>query len=128
MKVVFPIQLKLTDDADNIKDLVPNPLIEVGKADLTEHLHAEFSLAAGAVNVQQQFGQVDNAKILLIVTTADITVKINSNSADAITIKADKISGIKKYGFFAGTFDGITALYFGNSGSSQAEVEIFLAS
>ena len=129
MKANISYLIKLIGDDNNTKVLEPEQPFIIGKDNLTEQGRMEFDLLASADDVEQAFNQVDAANVLLIVTTEDIGVKLNANTADEILIVADKLSGNTKYGIMLGTFAEITKVFLTNkSTTSVAKIKMLYAS
>ena len=116
------------DDGTVVKEDPPSgQSLTVEKDDLTEKGGLTFNLAAGAADVEQVFSNVDNANLLLIRTTEDISFKKNSNAGEVQYIVADKKAEAVKCGICLMTTSGITSLFFSNAGSVTATVELVFA-
>lgn len=120
--------LLIKNDSGSVITTEPPIAITIEKDELTEKGILDITLAAAAADVEQAFSNVDNANLLYILTTEDISFKKNSDTGEVQYIVADKKAGTTKYGICLMTTSGITKLYFSNAGTASANVKIIFAS
>jgi hypothetical protein len=82
-----------------------------------------IKIPTGSTDVEQSLNMVDEAKFLIIETTEDISVKLDSNSNTAIPIKA--YGSAPKLGIFVLFTTSINSIFFTNSSGNEAKVGIF---
>lgn len=130
MEIKLSAILQLNDGNNTKLYELPSEGRYVGVPGLTEKdLGRTIKIAAGATDTQISLGGVDEAKVLAIISDQTISYKKNSSGGEANSLVATQILGTdKKYGFHILTTSGVTSLYFSNSGSETATVEIYLAS
>ncbi len=129
MYLEFTYTLLIKNDDGTVKLQEPmGESITIEKDDLTEKGRLTFNVQAGAVDLEQAFANVDNANLLFIRTTENISFKKNSDSGEVQYIVADKRAESTKYGICIMTTSGITKLYFSNEGGVAAKVEVVFAS
>jgi hypothetical protein len=117
-------------DGSNIKSFgLPQDGKALGVPNITEKdLQRTIKVAAGSTDVSVSLGGVDEARLLIIVSDQNISYKKNSSGGEANTIVVGATSTTdKKLGMHLLTTSGVTSLYFSNSGSESANVEIYAA-
>jgi hypothetical protein len=118
MKAEISYLIKLIGDDNRTKSLEPPDALILGMDSINENGNIEFDLAVSADDVEQSFSQVNDARLLFILTTGDIEVKLNADTNPAIDITADKLTGSTKYGIFLLTTKDISKVYLSNPSTS----------
>lgn len=80
----------------------------------------QFSVPDLTTDDSVSFGELAAARVLYVSTDQDISIKINSNTADPITILADNSIAVD-WGA------DITALYITNASGEDANIDLLLA-
>lgn len=117
-------------DGSNVRTFgLPSDGKSLGIPGITEKdLQRTIKVAASAVDTLVSLGGVDEARLLIIVSDQNITYKKNSAVGEANTLVVGAIlTSDKKYGMHLLNTSGVTVLYFSNSGSEAANVEIYVA-
>jgi len=128
MDIKFQGTIQLTDGLNTSTYFLPDKGVSYGKTGIIEKDLARRVVIQPGPPQNIDLGGLNNANFLCIITDQDITFT-NSTVITGLQIKADKITGDKTYGIFMTTALNLaTPLVLTNSGATDANVDIYLAS
>jgi hypothetical protein len=124
-RVTFEVLVQISENTQELKELGKTAPWK-GTSDLLDNGGTwRQRIIAGASNVAVDLNGLVNGRLLAIKTNQTISFKKNSTGGEDWTIRPIGTGALD--GVFLATTDGITALYFSNAGSLDAEVTISLA-
>ena len=124
-RVTFEVLVQISENHLELKELGKSPPWR-GTCDLNDDGGTrKQKLISGATDVQVDLNGLVNGRMLAIKTNQEISFKRNSTGGEPWTVRPMGFGAHE--GVFFATTDGITALYFSNSGDLDAEVTISLA-
>ena len=124
-RVTFELLVQISENTQELKELGKTPPYK-GTCDLLDNGGTwRQRIVAGATDVAVDLNGLANGRVLSIKTNQTITFKKNAIGGEPWTIRPMGTGALD--GVFFATTDGITALYFSNAGSLDAEVTISLA-
>ena len=129
MNIKTQVNITITDDSSE-NYYLPLSGKYYSITDLVEKDTARtIEIAGGSSDIALGLGNVNTLKYLILhVSGADITVKINDAANFAIPVNVYRLSESEtKYGVLLLTTSGITELYLSNSGSDKATIKVFMA-
>lgn len=124
-RVTFEVLVQISENTQELKELGKTAPWR-GTSDLLDNGGTwRQRIAVGAVNVAVDLNGLVNGRLLAIKSNQTISFRKNSVSGEPWTIRPIGTGALD--GVFLATTDGITALYFSNAGSLDAEVTISIA-
>lgn len=124
MKAKIKVDIDLYTDTDDLVYSEPITDMYIGKPNLLAHRVDTILIPAAADDTAYTFPG-NGVEVLYILTNNDVSIKLNADTNDSFTIKADRISPTEsKYGVYLATTSNITSLYFTNSGQETATIKI----
>lgn len=124
-RVTFEVLVQISENTQELKELGKTAPWR-GTSDLLDNGGTwRQRIVAGAVDVAVDLNGLANGRLLAIKSNQTISFKKNSTGGEPWTIRPIGTGALD--GVFLATTDGITALYFSNAGSLDAEVTISLA-
>lgn len=124
-RVTFEVLVQISENTQELKELGKTAPWR-GTSDLLDNGGTwRQRIVAGASNVAVDLNGLVNGRLLAIKSNQTISFRKNSVGGEPWTIRPIGTGALD--GVFLATTDGITALYFSNAGSLDAEVTISLA-
>lgn len=125
IRVKFNIDLSLSETTTEAKELGATPPWTGCNDQQDDGGTFRRRIPAGSTDVEVDINGLTAARLLAIKSNQEVTVKKNSDSGEAWTIRPLGVGALD--GVFVVTTDGITSLFFSNAGALDAEVTIAMA-
>lgn len=122
IRVVFSLGISISETTTELKELGNTPPWQGTNDQLDEGGTFRVRIPAGTSNVSVSMLNLTNVRLLGIKTTKTVHMSKNSAAGEPWTIRPLGVGAVD--GVFVTTTDGITGLYFSNSGSLDADVTI----